>query len=295
MSERVERNKFIEPARFDYSGIVGVRDQVVVVVGAGRGFGETASRLLKHLGAHVVCVDADEARGKKVSDDLDSPLVVVDVTQQNGVDELARFVEKRYGRLDSLIDIVGMGRAYSWDDYTLEDWDWDLRVNVTHAFLLGKALGPIIGRDGGGAMVFISAVIASYANQTTPGYPPSKAALQSWVKQFAERFGPLNVRVNAIAPGPFMTEKIMTEHWKGDDDPLVESMSGHTLLNRMGHAYEIAWPAVFLCTPGAGYITGQTINIEGGTMSRNPVGIDARQAERMSEVAPVYARGARPS
>jgi len=237
----------------------------------------------------VIGVDLDEERGRAVADDIGGQFVVADVTTQDGVATVAAACEGQ--RVDGLVDIVGMGRAKPLADYTLEDWDWDFRINVRHAFLLGQEFAPKMAQQGGGSMVFISSIFGHYASSTQPGYPPSKAALMAWVKQLAEAYGPKGVRVNAVAPGPFLTPKIVLEHLK-DNTELYEIMSSKPFVNRMGQPYEVAATAVFLLTLGAGYITGSTINVEGGAMSRNPLAFDARHAATLTSVVKEYDREA---
>jgi NAD(P)-dependent dehydrogenase (short-subunit alcohol dehydrogenase family) len=284
-----DRNKLIDPKTVDYDRLDNLRDQTFIVVGSGRGFGETTSRLLKHKGANVVCVDVDTERGAQVAQDLQSPLVVADVTEQRGVDEVVKVALREYGRIDGLIDVVGMGGAKPLSQYTLEDWEWDFRINLRHAFLLGKSICPIMADNGGGSMVFISSIWGWYASHTQPGYGPAKAALMIWIKQLAEEFGPQGVRVNCVAPGPFVTPKIVNEHLK-DNTALYEALSQGPFLDRMGQPYEVAATAVFLLTRGAGYITGQTINVEGGAMSRNPLGFSQAHAATLSDVSQEYRR-----
>jgi NAD(P)-dependent dehydrogenase (short-subunit alcohol dehydrogenase family) len=104
-----------------------------------------------------------------------------------------------------------------------------------------------------------------------PGYGPAKAALEIWVKQLAAEYGPAGVRVNAVAPGLFLSPRFV-----GNDSgrAAAQMLAGKTMLQRLGQPYEIAATVAFLLTSAAGYITGTSIPVEGGARSVDSTGLD---------------------
>jgi NAD(P)-dependent dehydrogenase (short-subunit alcohol dehydrogenase family) len=156
-------------------------------------------------------------------------------------------------------------------EFTLADWEQDFRVNLRHAFLVAQDLAPMVARSGDGSIVHVSSSMGNHAGRRSPGYGPAKAALQIWVKQLAAEYGSAGVRVNAVAPGLFLSPRFMANE---AGRAAADALAGRTLLGRLGQPYEIAAAVAFLLTPAAGYITGTTLAVEGGARSVDSTGLD---------------------
>ncbi|GAA5194448.1 hypothetical protein GCM10023346_21890 [Arthrobacter gyeryongensis] len=115
-------------------------------------------------------------------------------------------------------------------------------------------------------------VVGKHGGLTAPGYGPAKAALQVWVKQMAAEHGPRGVRVNAVAPGLFLSPRYLARERSSSD---AQALAARPMLRRLGQPFEIAATIAFLLSPAAGYITGTTIPVEGGSLSRDSTGLDA--------------------
>lgn len=259
----------IDPKDVDYGSLFDLTGQRHIVVGAGMGIGAATTRLIRHLGAEVMAVDIDEDRAKAIAAEVDGPWASADATDSAGVAHIVEVAKSELGPANGFVDIIGHGRVKPISEFTMEDWQWSFRINVDHAFLLGQAFGPIIAESSPGSMVFVASTAGLYALAQQPGYGPAKAALMTWVKSLAQEFGPSGVRVNAVIPGPILTPRLL-EQYIAVDPKKYERMARGSFLNRLGQPHEIAGAATFLLCRAAGYITGQSVPVEGGAMSRNP-------------------------
>lgn len=271
MSEAFRADEPLAATDVAYDHLFRLDGKRIVVLGAGGGIGEYTSRVLDSLGAELVCVDSDATSVKSIGAALNAPSLCADVTTESGVADVVAFVEQEFGDIDGFVDVIGKTTAKPLAEFTLADWEDDFRVNTRHAFLLGQHLAPLVARSGGGSIVFISSVWSQYASKAAPGYGPAKAALNIWVKQLAEQYGPAGVRVNGVAPGFFLTTR-MVENLDAVGAEATRSITRQPLLERLGQPFEVAGTVAFLLTPAAGYLTGSTIPVEGGAMSRDPLG-----------------------
>lgn len=254
----------------DHSALFRLDGRTYAVVGAGAGIGEHVARTLVAMGAQVVCVDIDEASVRAVATDLKAIHVVADVTTEEGAAALAAVIDAEVDVLDGYVDVIGRMQRKALGEFSLAEWQQDLRVNLHHAFLLGQTLAPRVARSPAGSIVHVSSVMGTRAGRRSPGYGPAKAALEIWVKQLAAEYGDRGVRVNAVAPGLFLSPRFVS----GAGAQAEPMLSARTMLGRLGQPYEVAATVAFLLSPAAGYITGATIPVEGGSLSMEPTGLD---------------------
>src|SRR4029079_11189691 len=116
--------------------------------------------------------------------------------------------ERQLGRIDGLVDIVGMAKYIDAVETTDEDWDWTVGMVLRHAFLFAQAAGKSMANNGGGSMVFVASVSGIFSAPRHAAYGAAKAGLMSWVRSLAVELGPSKVRVNAVAPGMVWTPRI---------------------------------------------------------------------------------------
>lgn len=252
----------------DHNSLFRLDNNVYVVLGAGGGIGEHVSRTIVGLGGRVVCVDIQAEQVGAVADSLQMPFLIADATTEEGVDRIARAAVAECGQINGYVDVIGQMYRRQISDYGLDDWDLDFRVNLAHAFLAARRLAPLVSS---GSIVHVSSVVGSHGGLTAPGYGPSKAALQVWVKQLAAAYGSRGVRVNAVAPGLFLSPRYVAKERRSRDSQML---AGRPVLGRLGQPYEVAATIAFLLSPAAGYITGTTIAVEGGSLSRDSTGLD---------------------
>lgn len=255
-------------ADVDHAGLFRLDGRRHVVVGAGAGIGEHVARTLSHLGARILCVDLSAELAARVGDSLGAPSLGADATTEEGVAQIAAAVDRELGGLDGYVDVIGRQTRRLLPEFTLDEWTHDFRVNLVHTFLLAQALAPRVARHGG-SIVHISSTAAGRAGHRAPGYGPAKAALEMWTRQLAAEYGPAGVRVNAVAPGLFLSERLVAN---GRD--VAVGLSANTPLRRLGQPHEVAATIAFLLTPAAGYISGAVIPVDGGILGVDPSGLD---------------------
>ncbi|GAA1948073.1 SDR family NAD(P)-dependent oxidoreductase [Nocardioides panacihumi] len=247
----------------DYASMLRLNGQVHVVLGAGFGIGYQTSHALASVGARVVCVDRDEERAEKVAAEVDGIAWTGDITDRDSMAALFDHVDERCGRLDGVVDIVGLAIYKGLLDLTDEDWAFHHDVVLKHAYLALQYAGRYWERTGtGGSVTFVASVAGMTSSPKTSAYGADKAALMSLVRTAAVELGPLGVRVNAVAPGVVRTPRQQANpRWTRD---LVVANVERTPLRKVAYPSDIASVLLFLSTPLAGHVTGHTITVDGG-------------------------------
>ena len=183
-----------------------------------------------------------------------------DVSREEEADALIKNVIAQWGRIDILVNNAGITRDRLLLRMTSDDWDRVLEVNLRGAFLCTKYVMPHLIRRRQGRVVNISSVVGLGGNPGQANYAASKAGLIGFTKAVAREVASRNITVNALAPGFIDTGGMvdqMTEEAR-------RTVLGRIPMERFGSAADVAEAVSFLCGPGAGYITGQVITIDGG-------------------------------
>lgn len=247
----------------DYAGLMRLNDEVHVVLGGGFGSGRQAAHALAAYGATVVIVDRDAERAEKVAAEVDGVAWSGDITSRTDMEALFDFVEERFGRLDGVADIVGLSIYKEIEDLTDDDWVYHLDIVLKHAYLAITYAGRLWKRTGsGGSMAFVASVAGMASSPNLAAYGAMKAALMSLVRTAAVELGPVGVRVNAVAPGVIRTPRQQANpRWTHD---LVQSNVDKTPLRKVAYPSDIASVLLFLLSPLAGHVTGESIVVDGG-------------------------------
>jgi NAD(P)-dependent dehydrogenase (short-subunit alcohol dehydrogenase family) len=238
--------------------------KVALVTGAARGIGlATAKRFLAE-GWQVALLDIEaELLGKAVADlsDPENTLALpCDVSDSDAVASVITAVERRFGRLDALVNNAGIAVFAPLLETSEADWKRVLDVNLTGPFLCTQAAAPLMREHGGGAIVNITSISAVRASTLRSAYGTSKAGLAHLTKQLAVELASLGIRVNAVAPGPVetaMAKAVHTPEIRADYHDAIP-------LNRYGLEEELAEAIFFLCSERSSYITGQVLAVDGG-------------------------------
>ncbi len=250
----------------DYGSMWRLDKQVFIVLGAGQGIGRQAAHALSQAGATVVCVGRRADATEAIAQEVGGIALVGDATVRADMERIAADVMQRYGRIDGLVDILGMPKVKPLAEFTDEDWDWQFNVGLRHVFLSLQIVGPLIGKGGGGAMVFVSSTSGRVISSDRAAYASSKAALEQLVKAAAIEYGAMNVRVNAVAPGMVMTPRVSSTI---QPDKLAQSAALYPL-GKLGEPSQIASVILFLSGGLSAHVNGQTVYAEGGVSARSP-------------------------
>jgi 3-oxoacyl-[acyl-carrier protein] reductase len=240
-----------------------LNNRVALVTGASRGIGKAIAVALAEAGASVAVnyrARADEAEAVVqaiVKAGGRAAAFGADVSVRGAVQGMVRDVEQRLGAIDILVNNAGMAAARSLDDITEEDFDHDMAVNLKSAFLCTQAVLPGMRARRFGRIVNMSSIGARLGSPTiSVAYAASKAGLEGLTRGYAARLAPEGVTVNAVAPGLVDTEM---------GKPLIEAgVAARIPVGRVGTGEDIAQAVMLLV--GNGYVTGQTIAINGGTL-----------------------------
>lgn len=238
--------------------------EVAIVTGAGAGIGRAIARLFAAAGAAVVVSDRSGDTAETVASGIVGSGgraigIACDVTRETELEIMVQAAVSRFGRLTLLVNNAGGGGPKPFD-MPMSDFRWAYDLNVFSVFRLMQLAAPHMQRAGHGAVLNISSMAGENRNRNMASYASSKAAVNHLTRNTAFDLGPHGIRVNAIAPGAIRTDALRSVL-----TPEVEkAMLKHTPLARLGEADDIAYAALFLCSPAASWISGQVLTVSGG-------------------------------
>ena len=240
--------------------------KVAIVTGAAQGIGEAYARALAAHGAAVVIADLNAEAGEKVAADLGARAAFIrtDVSDPESAEMMAQFTVNEFGGIDYLVNNAAIYGQMKFDLLLNVDWDYYqsfLAVNLSGALACTRACYRHMRRRGGGAIVNQSSTAAWLYSSF---YGLAKAGVNSLTQQLAHELGGMNIRVNAIAPGPTDTEATRTVVG-GLADDLVKSLA----LKRSGQPDDLTGACLFLLSDESRWMTGQIINVDGGQVFRS--------------------------
>ncbi|MBI2298745.1 MAG: 3-oxoacyl-[acyl-carrier-protein] reductase [Armatimonadetes bacterium] len=238
--------------------------KVAVVTGAGRSIGRAIAEHLAALGCRVVVNNLNAERNAEVVAAIgaaggEAVGVIGDVTDPAVADACVKAATEQFGRLDIVVNNAGVARDGLIARMSDEQWHAVIETNLTGAFNLIRAATRVLMRQRSGRIINISSVVGKVGNAGQANYAASKAGLLGLTKAVARELGSRGVTVNAVAPG-FIDEG-MTE---GLEPELRETLQQQIPLGRLGTAADVAATVAFLASDAAGYVTGQTLSVDGG-------------------------------
>ena len=246
-----------------------LRGRVALVTGASRGIGRAVALELARAGAAVGLIARDSVRLAEVADNIQglgsrAAVCIADFAQPGAAEAAAKACQESLGPIDVLVNNAGESSRESIDNLTDGEWRRVFQVNVDAAFELSRAVPPGMRARRWGRIVNI----ASISGQTggvrgSVVYASSKGALIAFTKALARDVGALGVTVNAVAPGQIATD--MGSNLTTDQ---LRDLTAHIPVGRLGRPDEIAWAVRFLASAEASYITGATLDINGGISRR---------------------------
>ena len=243
---------------------MSLENLTAVVTGDGRGIGRAIALRLSEDGANIVCVSRTESNSQKVADEVaalgrKSWAVAVDVGDTEAVEAAVAKILEDTGGINILINNAGVTRDGLLMRMSEEDWDTVLDTNLKGAFTLTKALSRSMRKAENARIINISSVVGLMGNAGQANYAASKAGLIGFTKSCAKEFAKSGITVNAIAPGFIATD--MTDELS---DKVKEAIKANIPMGELGVVDDIAEAAVYLAGPGARYVTGQVLTVDGG-------------------------------
>ena len=246
-----------------------LQGKVSIITGATKGIGLACAQEFAQEGAKVVLSGRTESLGEAAAEEIragggDALFVACDVSQKDQVDALVRATVNRYGRIDVVVNNAGVNHSAKFFDISEEDWDWVMSVDLKGTFLLSQAAARIMVEQGiPGVIVNLSSVMAVLALADQVPYCAAKGGVNQLTKALALALAEYGIRVNAIGPGPVMTE--LMQHVVHNKEKEAELMS-RLPIGRIAECREIARVAVFLASDDSSYFTGQCVYPDGGRM-----------------------------
>jgi 3-oxoacyl-[acyl-carrier protein] reductase len=242
-----------------------LQNDVAIVTGAGRGIGSAIATTLAAEGATVVVADLDLEAARRTAEQItrargQAISLPVDISESAQVQRLIDDCLSRFGRLDILVNNAGVGLNQPFLTTTLEEWELQLRVNLTGTFLCGQAAARAMASQGQGRIVNIASISGQRGGQGRAAYGASKAGVILLTKVMAVELAPLGVRVNAVSPGPVDTDQSRQTHTPSTRQAYYDRIP----VRRYGEREEIAAAALFLASPESSFVNGHVLNVDGG-------------------------------
>lgn len=250
--------------RFDLQG------QVALVTGAARGIGNACALALAHAGADIALGLRDINTGSELANEIEAMgrrtlRLQMDVTHLDEIQQAIDATVLHFARLDILVNNAGLGPSNLAEDVHEEDFDYTLAVNLKGTFFVSQAAGRVMIKQKYGRIINLSSQAGSVALPTESVYCMTKAAINHLTRCLAVEWGQYNITVNAVAPTfintPGTAEALADEAFRAD-------VLSRIALGRIGEPMEVASAVVFLASPAASLITGDTLLIDGGWTAR---------------------------
>ena len=238
---------------------------VAIVTGASRGIGRAIAIALANVGAKVVinyagnAAAAEEVRKTITDKGGDAITFQADIANAEAVDSLVKKTVETYGKIDILVNNAGITRDTLLMRMKDEDWDAVINTNLKGVFYCTKAVSKIMMKQRSGKIINMTSVVGLMGNAGQANYAAAKAGVIGFTKSMAKELASRGITVNAIAPG-----FIATDMTHGLSEQVKSDLATKIPLGRLGTAEDVAAAAVFLATESANYITGQTLNVDGG-------------------------------
>lgn len=245
-----------------------LKDKVAIVTGGTRGIGFAMVKKFIEAQAQVIIwgsrqetAEAALTRLREIYPDCKAAAMAPTLTDQKQVKDAMEEVVRKYGRIDILANNAGISQSIPLENYTDEDLDRIMDLNIKAVFVCSKAVAAHMKDSGGGCIINTSSIVSFYGQGLGCMYPASKSAVNGLTRSLSRELGTYGIRVNAVAPGVTRTDMVAAL-----PETMVAPLLQRIPLGRMGEADDIANAALFLASDMASYITGAVIPVDGGAI-----------------------------
>ena len=245
-----------------------LKDKVAIVTGGTRGIGLEIVRVFLKNNAKVVLFGSKEESVNKALEELkneNSNYVVSgyypDLTNMDSVKEVFEKVKNEYGRIDILVNNAGVSSSVPFSDYTIEEYDRVMDLNVKSVFVCSRVALDYL-KETRGNIINTSSMVSIYGQPGGVMYPASKFAVNGITKSLSRELAPLGIRVNAVAPGITETDMV-----KNLPEAMIEPLIKTIPLGRIGSPKDIAYACLYLASDMASYVTGEILQVDGAARS----------------------------
>ena len=237
--------------------------RVAIVTGAATGIGEATASALTDAGYGVFVVDIDDERGRIVAEQNPaSTFIHSDLTSESSVGDAMTVISGEVDHVDVVVNNAGgFGEAKGIEDTNLDEWAEIIATNLTSVFLMTRAALPLLRRSEAGRIINLGSLAGQTAGwQTSPPYVAAKGGVHALTRALAVELAPVGITVNTVSPSAVLTDRIRRLR----DDADLETTAASIPLGRYQKPEEVASWIVFLASPEAGFMTGQTVSVNGG-------------------------------
>jgi len=261
----MDKNKFPGIKQFDLSG------KSAIITGGSKGLGFSMAAGLASAGAQVMLVNRNKEEGEAAAQELKDAYGITalsfaaDITRQDQTEAMVASALKAFGKVDILINSAGINIRGAIDEVSPEDFQKVMNVNVNGTWLCNRAITPHMKKNKTGRIINLASTLGLVGLANRTPYTSSKGAVVQMTRALALELAPFNIMVNAICPGPFLTEMNLPI---ADTEEGKKLVVGATALGRWAELREIQGVAIFLASEAASYVTGSMLVVDGGWTAR---------------------------